>query len=79
MAQAAPPTYLHNIPSIHASNPAVPAVLGNLDLNRGVQTGLPVDPQNLANAKSVAKGLRVIHGEFHYCCLNIQWTKFVKN
>lgn len=66
MAQAAPRTYLHNIPSIHVSNPAIPAILGNLDLNRGIQTGLPVDPQNLVNAKSVAKGLRAIHG---FCTL----------
>jgi hypothetical protein len=79
MAQVAPPTYLHNIPSIHASNPTIPALLGNLDLNLGVQIGLPVDPQNLENAKLVAKGLRKIHGKFHYCCLNILWTKFVKN
>jgi len=63
MAQAASPTYLHNIPSIHASNPAIPAVLGNLDLNHGIQTGLPVDPQNLVNAKAVMKSLCAIHGE----------------
>jgi hypothetical protein len=72
-------TYLHEIPSIHASNPTLPKILGNLDLNRSVQTGLPVDPENLVNAKAVAKGLRVIHGEFHYCCLNIRWSKFVNN
>jgi len=61
MAQAAPGTYLHDIPSIHATNPTIPAILGNMDMNRGIQAGLPVDPQNLVNAKSVAKALPFIH------------------
>lgn len=64
MAQPVPPTYLYNIPSVQASNAGLPGVLGNLDLNRNIQAGAPVDRQNLANAKSVAKGLRVIHGKF---------------
>ena len=64
-AQAAPPpTYLHDIPSIHATNPGIPAVLGNLDLNCAIQTGHAIDPQNIVNATSVAKGLRATHGEF---------------
>jgi len=64
MAQVAPPlTYLHHIPSVHECNGGVPAVLGVLDLNRSAQAGAPIDPQNLAHAKTVAKTLRTIHGE----------------
>lgn len=64
-AQAAPPpTYLHAIPSIYASHGDVPLVLGNMDLNRTIQAGAPIDPQNLLHAKLVAKGLRAMHGEF---------------
>jgi hypothetical protein len=61
MAQAL--TYIHNIPSIHASNEGVPAVLGALDLNRSAQGGAPIEPQNLSHAKTVAKALRALHGE----------------
>ena len=63
MAQPPPPTYLNNIPSIHESTGGVPAVLGNLDLNRGIQAGAAIDRQNLTHAKSVAKALRAVHGD----------------
>jgi hypothetical protein len=62
MAQPAAQTYLYDISSVHESNGGVPAVLGNLDLNRAIQAGAPIDRQNLAHAKSVAKGLRAMHG-----------------
>lgn len=60
---APPPTYLHAIPSVYASHIDVPLVLGNLDLNRAIQAGVPIDPQDLSHAKLVAKGLRAMHGE----------------
>jgi hypothetical protein len=61
---APPPNYLNDIPSVHSSNGGVPAVLGNLDLNRSIQAGVPLDSENLVQAKLVAKGLRVMNGEF---------------
>ncbi|KIM44122.1 hypothetical protein M413DRAFT_25591 [Hebeloma cylindrosporum] len=50
---AAPQTHMHDIPSIHASNPTVPATLGNLNLDRGVQAGDPILFGDLHHAKSV--------------------------
>jgi len=64
MAQNPPPTYFNNIPSLHESMAGVPAVLGNLDLNRGIQAGAAIDRDNLLQAKCVAKSLRTMHGNF---------------
>ena len=64
MAQNPPPTYFNNIPSLHESTAGVPAVLGNLDLNRGIQAGTAINRDNLVQAKSIAKSLRTMHGDF---------------
>ncbi|KAF8163405.1 hypothetical protein B0H34DRAFT_856899 [Crassisporium funariophilum] len=60
--QPAPqPNYAHDIPSVRAVNPGLPAALGNLDLNRGIRAGTPLEPLNLSQAKLVAKGLQAAH------------------
>lgn len=61
---AHPLTYLHDIPSLHESHQGVPAMLGTLDLDRGILAEDAINPNHLAHAKKVAKALKVIHGEF---------------
>jgi hypothetical protein len=61
MAQPAAQTYLYDILSVHESNGGVPA-------------GAPIDRQNLADAKSVAKGLRAMHGELVLDRINYFFT-----
>ena len=52
--------YPHNIPSIHEIHPAVPAVLGALDLNRSIHAGDPVARANLTHARLLAKDLNAV-------------------
>ncbi|KAF8163394.1 hypothetical protein B0H34DRAFT_856891 [Crassisporium funariophilum] len=60
--QPAPrPNYVHDIPSVRAVNPGLPDVLGNLDLDRCIRAGTPLEPLNLSQAKLVAKGLQAAH------------------
>lgn len=54
-------TYLHDIPSIHAINPGLPALHATLDLDRGIIAGQPLNQQDLDHARYVAmafKGLK---------------------
>lgn len=71
---AQPPAYMYNIPSIHESNGGMSAILVNLDLNRAIQAGDPIQPQNLIHAKSIAKKLKAIHGDFRWDWLNNLFT-----
>ncbi|KAF8878204.1 hypothetical protein BD779DRAFT_1649980 [Infundibulicybe gibba] len=59
---AAPPTYIYNIPSVRAMNPGIPAVLGDLDLSRGIASGDPILPVHLEHAESVATALKGMKG-----------------
>ncbi|KAF8901381.1 hypothetical protein CPB84DRAFT_1777722 [Gymnopilus junonius] len=65
MAQAeaevpAAPAYLHDVPSLHETRPHLPAVLGNLDLNRGILQGDALDTQDVVDAEKVVKGLKAV-------------------
>jgi hypothetical protein len=53
-------TYKLDIPSIRLANPGVPAVLGTLNLDRGIISGQPIDQQNLDDAQIVAESLKCI-------------------
>ncbi len=59
-----PAVFIHDIPSIHEQNPGMPQVLGNIDLNRSIRVGDPLDYEHVTNARSTAKALKVMHGEF---------------
>ena len=59
---AAPQTYIHDIPSIHGTNPALPPVLGQVDLNQALFAGNVIAQQDLSHAKAVAKALKGIKG-----------------
>jgi len=50
--------FVYDIPSIHQKNPAIPAALGNLDLNRSIAAGDPLDYQQVIHAKAVAAVLQ---------------------
>ena len=63
MAAALPGNYLHGIPSVRDRHPALPAILGNVDLNRGIQQGTPVVRGDLVHARAVAKTLRGVKGQ----------------
>ena len=56
-------SFVYNIPSIHQKRPGIPAALGNLDLNRQVAAGDPLDYQKVVHAKSVAAALQGLRGE----------------
>lgn len=58
----APPKYLHDIPSYHELNPGLPAVLGNMDLNRPIRRDEVLDVRNIVNAEKVVKGLQAAMG-----------------
>jgi hypothetical protein len=59
-----PPTFPHAIPSIHQKNPHnIPAILANLDLNRGVQAGDDLNYEEVIHANAVATALKGIQGE----------------
>jgi hypothetical protein len=73
MAQNPPPTYFNNIPSLHDSMAGVPAILGNLDLNCGIQAGAAISRDNLVQAKSVAKSLRTMHGNYFLRLFECFW------
>ena len=59
---AAPQTYIHDIPSIHDTNPDIPPVLGHIDLNQAIFAGNVIAHQDLFHAKAVAKVLKGIKG-----------------
>ena len=63
--------YQFNIPSVQNRNPALPAVLGQVDLNRAIAAGDAIDRDNLIHAKAVATALKGVHGKFTYFCLNM--------
>lgn len=56
-------TYSHNIASLHAKHPALPAILNNLDLNRAINAGDPLSQQELDHARFVALSLKGLHGK----------------
>ena len=58
-----PPTFLHDIPSLHEKNPQVPAVLANLDLNRRVSEGDELDYGQVEHSKAIVKALKSHHGK----------------
>ena len=58
-----PPSFLHDIPSIHQKNPEIPPVLANLDLNRGVAAGDALDYEQVIHANAVATALKGYRGE----------------
>jgi len=60
---AAPPRYAYAIPSLSETVPNLPP-LGNLDVNRAIFPGTPIDRANLAQAKAVVKGLQAAHGRY---------------
>jgi hypothetical protein len=57
------PSFAYNIPSIHQKNPAIPAALGTLDLNRPIAAGDPLDYQQVVHAKAIAAALQGQRGE----------------
>lgn len=57
------PSFLHDIPSIHQKNPAIPAVLANLDLNRGVVAGDVLNYEEVVHANAVATALKGYRGK----------------
>lgn len=50
--------YHHDIPSIHAVHPALPAMLELLDLNREIKADTPIDAKHLVHAEAVAITLK---------------------
>jgi hypothetical protein len=56
-------TYLHDIASVQSKHDQLPAVLANIDLNRGVGAGDPVDRADLIHARSVALVLKGVKGD----------------
>ena len=58
-----PPSFLHDIPSIHQKNPAIPAVLANLDLNCGVAAGDALNYKEAIHANTVVTALKSYQGE----------------
>ena len=59
---AAAAIYTHDIPSVQDVNPALPPVLGHLDLNRTIFAGDPIICQNLSHAKAVVMTLKGLNG-----------------
>lgn len=57
------PTYPHSIATIHQKYNNVPAVLGTINLNRHIQEGAELDPEDLKDAQSTATTLRDLLGE----------------
>ena len=53
-----PPGYLHNIMSVQAKNPKLPLLVGQLNLDRAIHAGEPVDHDNLSYTNTVAEALR---------------------
>ena len=64
--------YPINIPSVHNINPAVPEVLGTMDLNHLINEGDPIVDENLTHAKGVVKALEGFRGTSH--CFMILYT-----
>jgi hypothetical protein len=58
------PSFVYDIPSIHQKNPAIPAALGNLDLNRPIAAGDALDYQQVIHAKAIVAALQGQRGEF---------------
>jgi hypothetical protein len=56
-------TYPYTIDSIHAKNPGLPEVLGDIDLNQTVVEGEALNRQHLRYAKAMASTLRGLHGK----------------
>lgn len=56
-------TYFHNIATVHAKHPSLPAILGNLDLDRAINAGDPLSQQNLDHARFVALALKGLCGK----------------
>jgi hypothetical protein len=52
------PQYPLGIPSIHDTNPHLPLVLGDIDLNQTILKGSEVHWENLNHAKAVSEMLR---------------------
>jgi hypothetical protein len=61
-----PPTFLHNIPSIHEKHQEIPAVFENLDLNRGIAAGDPLDYDLVSHSKAVAMALKGYRSESQF-------------
>jgi hypothetical protein len=59
---AAAQAYLHDIPSVQDVCPHLPAILGNIDINRRVQAHTPIDRAVLNHANGVAVALKGLKG-----------------
>ncbi len=57
-------TYRFDIQSIHEANPGLPPTLGNLDVNRRICAGDPIDPEHRRHAWAVFNVLKAMHSEF---------------
>jgi hypothetical protein len=58
-------TYLHDIASLRSKHEELPAVLADIDLNRGIRAGDPVDHVDLVNARSAAATLKAVRSEVY--------------
>ncbi len=62
------PSFLYDIPSVFDKLPAVPAAVGNLNLDHGIAAGDLLDYQHVTHARAVATALKGLQGE-----LNSDW------
>jgi hypothetical protein len=55
--------YAHNIRSIRDIHPELPAMLGTLDLDSGIDAGAPINQTLLTQAHGVVRALKGIQGK----------------
>ena len=64
-------TYPYSIPSIKEKNPALPPVLGDIEMNVSIAQGDPLDPGDLRDARATAATpLKSTKGKGNYISLS---------
>jgi hypothetical protein len=66
--------FIHDIPSIHQRHPGLPAALGNIDLNLGIQAGDPLNYAEVRNARATVAALKALRGEFRLQTIIVVFT-----
>jgi hypothetical protein len=66
-----------DIPSIHHQDPAIPPILANLDLNRAVDAGDPLDYIEVTHANAIVTALKGHRGELPSRFGNTYYYMFV--
>jgi len=59
------PSFLYDIPSVFNKLPAVPAAIGNLNLDHSIAAGDLLDYQHVTHAQAVATALKGLQGELN--------------